>query len=107
MFLLRDLVSARTWLAMAQHLAGLVLGFAVIFIVGFPLAFGAGGLFFALAGLPLLGAGLRLAGWVAQEARARLALLAGVRIPAWPARGTAGRADFRWGIIPRWRMWAE
>jgi hypothetical protein len=30
MFLLRDLVSPRTWLAMTSHLAGLVIGFAVI-----------------------------------------------------------------------------
>jgi hypothetical protein len=50
MFLLRDLVSARTRLAMTQHLAGLVLGFAAIFIVTFGLGFGAGGLFFALTG---------------------------------------------------------
>jgi hypothetical protein len=32
MFLLRDLVSPRTWLAMTSHLAGLVIGFAVIFV---------------------------------------------------------------------------
>jgi signal transduction histidine kinase len=107
MFLLRDLTSARTWLAMTQHLAGLIFGFAAIFIVGFGLGFGAGGLFFALAGLPLLGLTLRLAGWFAQEERARFALLAGVRIPAWPAPGTPGRAGFRWGIIPRWRTWTE
>jgi hypothetical protein len=30
MFLLRDLVSARTWLAMTSHLAGLLVGFVVI-----------------------------------------------------------------------------
>ncbi|MGH3198149.1 MAG: histidine kinase, partial [Streptosporangiaceae bacterium] len=37
----------------------------------------------------------------------RFAFLTGMRIPAWPAAGTAGRADFRWGIIPRWQMWRE
>jgi signal transduction histidine kinase len=107
MFLLRDLVSARTWLAMTQHLAGLLIGFAAIFIVTFGLGFGFGGLFFALVGLPLLGVTLRLAGWFAQAERARFALLAGVRIPAWPAAGQAGRPDYRWGIVPRWRMWTE
>ena len=107
MFLLRDLVSARTWLAMTQHLAGLILGFAAIFIVTFGLGFGFGGLFFALAGLPLLGLTLRLADWFAQAERARFALLAGVRIPAWPAPGTQGRPGYRWGIVPRWRMWRE
>jgi signal transduction histidine kinase len=107
MFLLRDLVSARTWLAMTQHLAGLLIGFAAIFIVTFGLGFGVGGLFFALVGLPLLGVTLRLADWFARAERARFAFLLGMRIPAWPAAGSAGRADYRWGIIPRWQMWRE
>jgi len=68
MFLLRDLVSARTWLAMTQHLAGLFIGFVAIFIVTFGLGFGVGGLFFALVGLPLLGVTLRLADWFVSDA---------------------------------------
>jgi signal transduction histidine kinase len=107
MFLLRDLVSARTWFAMTQHLAGLVIGFVVIWIVTFGLGFGFGGLFFALVGLPLLGVVLRLADLFTRAERARFAFFTGVQIPAWPAAGQAGRADFRWGIIPRWRMWRE
>ena len=107
MFLLRDLVSARTWLAMTQHLAGLIIGFVAIFIVTFGLGFGFGGLFFALAGLPLLGLVLWLAHWFARAERARFAFLTGVRIPAWPAPDSPGRAGFRWGIIPRWRLWTE
>jgi len=107
MFLLRDLVSARTWLAMTQHLAGLFIGFAAIFIVTFGLGFGFGGLFFALVGLPLLGLVVWLADWFARAERARFALLTGVRIPAWPAPNSPARAGFRWGIIPRWRLWTE
>ena len=107
MFLLRDLVSARTWLAMTQHLAGLLIGFVAIFIVTFGLGFGFGGLFFALVGLPLLGVTVWLAHWLARAERARFALLTGARIPAWPAPGSVGRAGFRWGIIPRWRLWTE
>jgi signal transduction histidine kinase len=107
MFLLRDLVSARTWLAMTQHLAGLFIGFVAIFIVMFGLGFGFGGLFFALVGLPLLGVTVWLAHWLARAERARFTLLTGVQIPAWPAPGSAGRAGFRWGIIPRWRLWTE
>src|ERR1700729_4158413 len=87
MVLLRDLVSARTWLAMTQHLAGLLLGFVAIFIVTFGLGFGLGGLFFALVGLPLLGVTLRLAGWFAQAERARFAFFTGVRAPGRPRRG--------------------
>src|ERR1700756_2327031 len=105
MFLLRDLVSARTWLAMTQHLSGLLLGFVAIFIVTFGLGFGFGGLFFALGGVPLLGVTVRLAHWFAQAERARFALFTGARIPAWPAPGSPGRAGFRSGIIPRWRAW--
>jgi signal transduction histidine kinase len=107
MFLLRDLVSARTWLAMTQHLAGLLLGFVAIFIVSFGLGFGFLGLFFALAGLPLLGLTARLAHWFARAERVRFALFTGAQIPAWPAPGSPGRAGFRSGIIPRWRTWSE
>jgi signal transduction histidine kinase len=107
MFLLRDLVSARTWLAMTQHLAGLFIGVAVftIFIVG--LSTGVSLLVLALVGLPLLGVTVWLAHWFARAERARFALMAGARIPAWPSPGSPGRAGFRWGIIPRWRMWTE
>ena len=28
-------------------------------------------------------------------------------IPAWPAPGMADRAGYRWGIIPRWRMFTQ
>jgi signal transduction histidine kinase len=107
MFLLSDLVSARTWLAMIQHLTGLVVGFVAIFVVTFGLGFGFGGLFFALAGLPLLGVTLYLVHWFARTERARIALFTGLQIPAWPAAGTDGRAGYRWGIIPRWRTWQE
>ncbi|HEV2254858.1 MAG TPA: sensor domain-containing protein, partial [Streptosporangiaceae bacterium] len=107
MFLLRDLVSPRTWLAMTQHLAGLIVGFVAIFVVTFGLGFGFGGIFFGLTGLLLLGLTLRLAHLFARAERARFAFLTGMRIPAWPAPGSAGRADFRWGIVPRWHMWRE
>src|SRR5580698_6274719 len=110
MFLIRDLVSARTWLAMTQHLAGLFIGFAAIFVFTFGLGFGFGFVFLGLVGIPLLGITLRLADWFAGVERARFAFLLGAAIPAWPA---ANRAGYRWGIIPRWRMftaratWAE
>ena len=104
MFVVRDLVSPRTWLAMTNHLAGLVIGLAVftVFVVGYSLGFSL--LVLALVGLPLLGATLRLGEWFARAERARLALMLGVRIPAWPAEGRGG---YRWGVIPRWRMFTE
>jgi signal transduction histidine kinase len=107
MFLVRDLVSARTWLAMTQHLAGLFIGLVVISIVTTCLSLGFSLLFVALVGLPVLGITLRLADWFARAERARFGFFLDARIPAWPAPGSAGRAGYRWGIIPRWRMWAQ
>jgi signal transduction histidine kinase len=107
MFLLRDLVSPRTWLAMISHLAGLVIGFAVIFVFTFGLGFGFGLVVVALVGLPVLGMTLRFAEWFATAERARLGLMLGVQIPAWPAGSSSERAGYRWGIVPRWRMFTE
>ncbi|MGD0607051.1 MAG: sensor domain-containing protein [Streptosporangiaceae bacterium] len=104
MFLIRDLVSARTWLALIHHLIGLCVGCAAIFVFTFGLTFGVSLLVVALAGLPVLGVTLRLADWFGRAERARFALLLGVRIPAWPA---ASRAGYRWGVVPRWRMFTE
>jgi signal transduction histidine kinase len=104
MFLLRDLVSARTWLAMTNHLAGLFAGLAVFVVVTTGLSLGFSLLILALVGLPILGVTLRLADWFAVAERARLSLMLGVGIPGWPA-GT--RAGYRWLIIPRRRMLVE
>jgi signal transduction histidine kinase len=104
MFLVRDLVSPRTWLAMTSHLAGLFTGLAamVVFIIGLSLGFSL--LVLALTGLPILGLTLRAAEWFAVAERARIALMLGVRMSAWPA---AARAGYRWGVVPRWRMFTE
>jgi len=104
MFLFRDLVSARTWLAMTQHLAGLFIGSAAIFVFTFGLGFGFSFVVLGLVGIPILGVTLRLADWFAAAERARFAFLLGLAIPAWPA---GSRAGYRWGIIPRWRMFTE
>ena len=61
MFLLRDLVAPRTWLAMISHLAGLFLGLAVMVVVVTGLSLGFSLLVLALAGLPILGLTLRAA----------------------------------------------
>jgi signal transduction histidine kinase len=110
MFLIRDLVSPRTWLAMTSHMAGLIIGIAIftIFVTGLSVGFSL--LVVALVGLPILGLTLRVATWFAAAERARLAFMLGTRIPAWPAESRAG---YRWGLVPRWRMlgqrasWAE
>ncbi len=104
MFLLRDLVSARTWLAMTQHLVGLYVGTLAIFVFTFGLGFGFGFIWLGLIGIPILGVTLRLATWFACVERRRFAFLAGVAIPPWPDQGRAG---YRWVIIPRWRMFTE
>jgi len=55
MFLVRDLVSPRTWLAMTSHLAGLFTGLAVMVVVVTGLSLGFSLVVLALVGLPLLG----------------------------------------------------
>jgi len=104
MFLVRDLVSPRTWLAMTSHLAGLILGIAAFVLVVTGLSLGFSLLVLALVGLPLLGLTLRLASWFAVAERARVSLMLGVRVPAWPADSRGG---YRWGIVPRRRTLRE
>jgi len=104
MFLFRDLVSPRIWLALIHHLAGLFIGVAAIAVFTTGLSLGFSLLVVALAGLPILGLTLRMAEAFAYAERARFAFLLGVRIPAWPA---GSRAGYRWGIVPRWQMLAE
>ncbi len=104
MFLVRDLVSPRTWLAMTSHLAGLFAGLLVFTFIVTGLSLGFSLLVLALAGLPILGLTLRAATWFAAAERARLAFMLGVPIPAWPAKSRAG---YRWGLVPRWRMLAQ
>ena len=106
MFLLRDLVSARTWLAMTSHLAGLFIGIVGTVIASIGLSVGLGGVSLLIA-LPLLGVVLRAAGWFARAERTRFGFLLGARIAAWPAPGSGGRAGYRWVVIPRWRMFRE
>src|SRR5689334_14198526 len=104
MFLVRDLVSPRTWLAMTSHLAGLILGLAYFMVIVTGLTLGYSLLVLALVGLPLLGLTLRLASWFAVAERARVSLMLGVRVPAWPADSRGG---YRWGIVPRRRTLTE
>src|SRR6185295_16647884 len=92
MFLLRDLVSPRTWLAMISHLAGLFLGIAIMVVVVTGLSLGFSLLVLALTGLPILGLTLRAATWCAAAERARLDMMLGVQIPAWPADARPGTA---------------
>jgi signal transduction histidine kinase len=100
-FLVRDLVSPRAWLATIHHLAGLLIGLPACFVIAFGVAFGFGLVPLALVGLPLLGLTLRFADALARGERARFRLLLGAQIPAWPAGAQAG---YRWLIIPRLRL---
>jgi signal transduction histidine kinase len=104
MFLVRDLVSPRTWLAMTSHLAGFVMGLAVFVVIVTGLSLGFGLLVLALVGLPVLGLTLRAASYFAVAERARIALMLGTPIPAWPA---GSRAGYRWGIVPRRKVFTE
>jgi signal transduction histidine kinase len=98
------LVSPRTWLAFSHHLAGLAIGFVATIGVVFLLATSVFGLPVLLAGIVIIGLTLRCLTGLAAVERARFALFLGTPIPAWPA-GT--RAGYRWGLVPRLRVYRD
>ena len=98
MYLVRDLVSPRTWLAFIHHFIGVFVGAVVVWIVVPGLVIGALGLPVAMIGMPILGTTLRFTDWFARAERARFAVTLGERIPAWPA-GT--RSGYWLRLLPR------
>ncbi|HTU76587.1 MAG TPA: sensor domain-containing protein [Trebonia sp.] len=104
MFLISDLTSARTWLALISELADLLVGWAVVTLVFVLLSAGLSLLPIALAGLPVIGLGLRVAAWYGRYERARFRFFLGRDIRPWPA---AERAGYRWWLIPRRRAYRD
>jgi signal transduction histidine kinase len=100
MFLIGDLTSACTWLALISQLVDLLFGWVAVTVVLVLLAVGIPLLPLALVGLPVIGLGLRVATWYSAYERARFRFFLGADIHPWPA---AERAGYRWGLIPRRR----
>jgi signal transduction histidine kinase len=98
MYLVRDLVSPRTWLAFIHHLVGVVLGGLVIWIVVPGMLAGALGMPIAMIGMPILGTTLRITDWFARKERVRFAITLGEEIPAWPV---GSRSGYRMRLLPR------
>jgi signal transduction histidine kinase len=96
MSVLRELISARTWLALTHHVAGLVVGLVSLVITAVGIAVGVVTLPLALAGVPVLGLTLRYADGLAAAERYRFAVLLGSDLPAWPS----GLRRYRWLVIP-------
>jgi signal transduction histidine kinase len=105
MFLVSDLVSPRTWLAMVSHLAGLFIGLAAFCIALTGFALGLMLIPVALVGLPVFGITLRFTEWFAVMERARIRLLLDVPVLGWPADARAGR--YWWGIVAKPRALTE
>jgi signal transduction histidine kinase len=103
-FVIRDLVSARTWLAFSHHVAGLILGLAACIAFVTSLAVGVALVPLMLTGVPVIGLTLRAAGWFSDFERARFRLFLGTRIPRWQP---AARGRFRWLLVPTWRVYKE
>jgi len=101
MSLIRGLVSARTWLALTHHVAGLVLAIASVTIVVTGFAVGLALTPLALVGLPVIGVAVRFASAFARFERARFALLLGRELPRWPADPRRG---YWWKIVPTMSM---
>jgi signal transduction histidine kinase len=98
MYLVRDLVSPRTWLAFIHHFVGVCLGALAVWIVVPGLVAGAMGMPVAMIGMPILGTTLRFTDWFARAERARFAVTLGEQIPAWPE---GSRSGYRMRLLPR------
>ena len=85
-------------------MTGLVIGLVSTVAAIVLLAVGICTLPLALIGVPILGLTMRCAGWFARFERARFGFFLGTRIVSWPA---SARAGYRWGLVPRRRMYAE
>ena len=99
MFLVRDLVSPRTWLALISHLAGLFIGLAAFIVAVTGFALGLGLIPLALIGLPVFGMTLRFAEGFAWLERARFGFLLDTQIESWPAEARAGL--YWWEIVAK------
>jgi signal transduction histidine kinase len=104
MFLLTDLVSARTWLALISQLLDLLVGWAAAIAMFILLAVGLATLPLGFAGLPVVGLGLRVAAWYAAFERARIRFFLDAPVDGWPA---TERAGYRWLLIPRRRTYRD
>jgi signal transduction histidine kinase len=98
MYLVRDLVSPRTWLAFVHHFVGVCLGALAVWIVVPGLVAGAMGMPVAMIGMPIPGTTLRFTDWFARAERARFAITLGEQIPAWP---DGSRSGYRMRLLPR------
>jgi signal transduction histidine kinase len=99
MFLVRDLVAPRTWLAMTSLLAGLFAGLVASFIALTGFILGLALIPLALVGLPVFGITLRFTEGFAWVERARFGLLLDAPVPGWPAGARTGR--YWWGIVAK------
>jgi signal transduction histidine kinase len=97
MSVLRELVSARTWLALTHHVAGLVIGLASLIVAAVGVAVGVVFLPLALSGLPVLGLTFRFTDGLAVAERFRFRVLLDRELPAWPP----DQGRYRWLVIPR------
>jgi signal transduction histidine kinase len=99
MFLITDLVSSRTWLAMISHLVGLCIGLAAFIVAVTGFAVGLMLIPLALVGLPVFGVTLRFTEGFAWLERARFRFLLDSPIPGWPAETRSG--GYWWGIVAK------
>ena len=104
MYLIRDLVSARTWLAFIHHIVGVIIGLAAFFTVVTLMTLSVGAAAADAGRLP----GLRAV--AAAPGLARPVRAGAIRVPAghphraWPA---ATRAGYRFWLVPRWQAYAQ
>ena len=98
-FLLHDLVSARTWLAAGNVLAGWVTGSASLLVIVIGVSVGNGRCQPRWSACSASAASCGAMS-TSRVSSARPGLMLDARLSGWPAQARAG---YHWGIVPRWR----
>ena len=102
---LRDLVSARTWLAFVHLIAGFGVGLVTFTVLLTLLVTSVSLMPVFLAGIPMLAGTLWVSLWMAYPERGRFAVMLGTDIPAPPLPGTGGWLRRLWAALSSGAAW--
>jgi signal transduction histidine kinase len=102
---LREVVSARTWLAFVHLIAGFVVGLVTFTVLLTLLVTSVSLMPVFLAGIPMLAGTLWVSLWMAYPERGRFAVMLGTDIPAPPLPGTGGWLRRLWATLSSGAAW--
>jgi signal transduction histidine kinase len=102
---LRELVSARTWLAFVHLISGFLVGLVTFTVLLTLLVTSVALMPVFLAGIPMLAGTLWVSLWMAYPERGRFAVMLGTDIPAPPLPGSGGWLRRLWATLSSGAAW--